>query len=288
MYSEISPAAQHRISAADFRADYERAMRTASATGLKVSGRARTLAGGAASVPVTVQSRLWGPLKLTLTLPTESVEGARRVAWRGLSLLFPGMAPGTTLSRSITLPRRATLLARDGTVLAESPAGGQAGASRRWEKRRAPSSARSGRFPRRACRRLKPKASRRRRSRHQRSRGGTRRPPARDPRRRAARRRARARLRRPPRRGAGCRTSILPVGPVGGRVGPRQPARRRRGDGPGHRPDPGRRRPRPRRPAAAGLDVQDHHRLRRPAARTSPRRRPSSPTPPTRRLTGSR
>ncbi len=123
MYSEITPAAQHRISAADFVADYERAMRTASAQALRLRGRPRTLAGGAASVPVTVESRLWGRLKLTLTLPTESIEGQQRVAWRA-SLVFPGMAPGAALTRSTTLPRRATLLARDGTVLAESPSSG--------------------------------------------------------------------------------------------------------------------------------------------------------------------
>jgi hypothetical protein len=126
MYSEITPAAQRRISAEAFGAAYEQALRTASATGLRVSGAVRGQSGATAAVPMTVDTSLWGPLKLTLTLPTESVGGRRLVAWNS-SLVFPGMAAGATLTRSTTLPRRATLLARDGTVLAESPAEGQGG-----------------------------------------------------------------------------------------------------------------------------------------------------------------
>jgi penicillin-binding protein A len=44
-----------------------------------------------------------------------------RIAW-SRSLSFPGLRSGERLSRHTTLPRRATLLARDGTVLAEGAA----------------------------------------------------------------------------------------------------------------------------------------------------------------------
>ena len=62
-------------------------------------------------------------------LPAEDPHGRRRRPARGLVTLgpVPGPAPGRALSRHTTLPRRATLLARDGTVLAESPETGAAG-----------------------------------------------------------------------------------------------------------------------------------------------------------------
>ena len=48
--------------------------------------------------------------------------GQAHVAWSS-SLAFPGLRPGEELSRETTLPPRAQLLARDGSVLAEgSPA----------------------------------------------------------------------------------------------------------------------------------------------------------------------
>jgi penicillin-binding protein A len=50
-------------------------------------------------------------------------EGGQQIAW-SRSLTFPGLLSGETLSRRTTLPRRATLLARDGSVLAEGEATG--------------------------------------------------------------------------------------------------------------------------------------------------------------------
>jgi len=61
-----------------------------------------------------------------VVVPVETVEGQTRVAWTR-ALVFPGLAPGDALTRRVTLPRRATLLARDGSVLAESPSEGQGG-----------------------------------------------------------------------------------------------------------------------------------------------------------------
>ncbi len=68
-----------------------------------------------------MRTRLFGTLALAFRLKilTGGGEGTR-VAW-SRSALFPGLRPGERLSRRTTLPRRATLLARDGTVLAESP-----------------------------------------------------------------------------------------------------------------------------------------------------------------------
>jgi peptidoglycan glycosyltransferase len=72
-------------------------------------------------VPVSVRTRLFGTLRSDFTLPLRGSGSAARIAW-SRSLAFPGLHPGEQLSRHTTLPRRATLLARDGTVLAEGAA----------------------------------------------------------------------------------------------------------------------------------------------------------------------
>jgi len=74
-------------------------------------------------VPVRVRTRLFGTLALSFALTTASGGEGGRIAWSA-SLAFPGLRPGERLSRHTMLPRRAKLLARDGSVLAESPEAG--------------------------------------------------------------------------------------------------------------------------------------------------------------------
>ena len=71
------------------------------------------------SVPMRVHTRLFGTLALSSSLKVVGSEAGQRVAWSH-SMAFPGLEPGEHLSRQTNLPRRATLLARDGSVLAES------------------------------------------------------------------------------------------------------------------------------------------------------------------------
>jgi peptidoglycan glycosyltransferase len=123
MYAEITPAAQRSVSPSEFAGDYQQDMRTATGETRRVTGRGRSLGGGRVNVPVRVQTRLWGTLSLHYTLATISSEGDTRVAWTRAAA-FPGVPPGSTLSRRTTLPRRATLLARNGTVLAETSSEG--------------------------------------------------------------------------------------------------------------------------------------------------------------------
>jgi hypothetical protein len=118
MYGEIDAASQRRISPSGFAAAYGQAMRTATATHMKIAGRARRRSGGRVTVPVRVRTRLFGTLSLDLALTVEDSGEGPRVRW-SRSLAFPGLRAGESLSRRTTLPRRATLLARDGTVLAE-------------------------------------------------------------------------------------------------------------------------------------------------------------------------
>jgi penicillin-binding protein A len=127
MYEDIDARTRRSTTLAEFEHEYRGALRTATALGERVLGRARAVAGSRIQVPVSVRTRLWGTLKLSFTLPTvsEADEGGVRIAW-SRELAFPGMRAGESLSRRTYLPRRATLLARDGSVLAESPPGGGA------------------------------------------------------------------------------------------------------------------------------------------------------------------
>jgi peptidoglycan glycosyltransferase len=119
MYLDLDGSSRRSISAAAFAAAYRAALRTATATSLEPAGKPRRVQGGTIAVPVRVGTRLFGTLHLSfhLKLAGESGEGAA-LAW-SRSQVFPGLLPGEQLSRRTELPRRATLLARDGSVLAE-------------------------------------------------------------------------------------------------------------------------------------------------------------------------
>ncbi len=128
MYEDIDAPAQQETSAEEFARVYEAALRTATATQLRVAGKPRGEPAGIVAVPVRVHTRLFGTLALDFRLKVAGGNEGDRVAW-SRSLSFPGLAPDERLTRRTNLPRRATLLARDGTVLAESPQlGGALGA----------------------------------------------------------------------------------------------------------------------------------------------------------------
>jgi penicillin-binding protein A len=121
MYADIDARSQHELTPGEFANVYRSALITATATGLQVTGQPRD-ADGDVDVPVRVRTRLFGTLSSDFTLPVRDSAGAgARIVW-SRSLAFPGLHPGEQLSRHTTLPRRATLLARDGTVLAEGAA----------------------------------------------------------------------------------------------------------------------------------------------------------------------
>jgi hypothetical protein len=117
MYDDVDPAERERISASRFEAAYRQAARTATETELKAIGRTRAES-GAFVVPMRVQTRLWGALRENLRLKVAGTPEGVRVLWSH-ALVFPGLEVGESLSRNMTLPARAALLARDGTVLAE-------------------------------------------------------------------------------------------------------------------------------------------------------------------------
>jgi peptidoglycan glycosyltransferase len=123
MYSDIAASSRHSTSVSEFASAYQEALTTATATRLRMTGTAHGVAGGYVAVPVRVDTHLFGTLSLDFTLRTVQEAGAgTRIAW-SRSDAFPGLLAGELLSRRMTMPRRATLLARNGSVLAESPPG---------------------------------------------------------------------------------------------------------------------------------------------------------------------
>jgi len=123
MYADLDGPSRRALSADEFAAQLREALTTATAVGARVAGAARGQRGGLVAVPVRVGTRLFGRLSLQYVLRVgEAGAEGERVAW-SRSSAFPGLQPGEVLSRRTTLPQRADILARDGSVLAEGPAG---------------------------------------------------------------------------------------------------------------------------------------------------------------------
>jgi hypothetical protein len=120
MYADIDAPSRRALTPSEFANAYESALTTATATGMRVTGKPRDVRGGV-EVPVSVSTRLFGTLSSDFTLPLQGSGSGVRIAW-SRSLAFSGLHSGERLSRHTTLPRRATLLARDGSVLAEGAA----------------------------------------------------------------------------------------------------------------------------------------------------------------------
>ncbi len=117
MYSMLDPTSQHHISKAKFAAAYKAAAMTSTLTSI-IPGHVGSRKG--ATIPVTVRARttLFGTLFETLEVPLTGSGSGAKVRYSG-TLLFPGLRPGERLSRQTALPPRASLLASDGTPLAE-------------------------------------------------------------------------------------------------------------------------------------------------------------------------
>ncbi|HTR73058.1 MAG TPA: penicillin-binding transpeptidase domain-containing protein [Solirubrobacteraceae bacterium] len=140
MYGDIDGASKRRMTPQELASACAHALATATATGLAVTGKAHDVPGGLVNVPVRVRTRLFGTLRLAFVLRVAGAGNgeAGGIVW-SRSAEFPGLKPGQKLARRTTLPPRATLLARDGSVLGEgvaetagqrdSPLGGSAGAA---------------------------------------------------------------------------------------------------------------------------------------------------------------
>ena len=116
MYALLDERSRASHSLRAFRRAYARS--AATATVIRVAaGPPDGERDGAVEVPVNVYTRVFGVIRRPLLVPVQD----DRVAWDA-SLTFPGLPAGARMSRRSLPPERATLLARDGEVLAEGSA----------------------------------------------------------------------------------------------------------------------------------------------------------------------
>ncbi|HYH59511.1 MAG TPA: penicillin-binding transpeptidase domain-containing protein [Thermoleophilaceae bacterium] len=115
MWRQLTAEAQGRVAPQELEVAYRDAMATATATGVETGDVEES--GDTVSVDVALETRVFGTVEGTLELPME----ADRVDWAE-HLTFPGLDPGESLERTTRAPRRAKILARDGSTIAEGPA----------------------------------------------------------------------------------------------------------------------------------------------------------------------
>ena len=116
MHAELSPAAKEEYSVKELTRHYVDAQATA--TAVEVGTDEISVEDDAASFPVTVETEAFGDVNGTVALPLDE-EGA--VDWEPY-MAFPGLEADEELGRETRLGERASLLASDGSPLAEGPA----------------------------------------------------------------------------------------------------------------------------------------------------------------------
>jgi penicillin-binding protein A len=121
MYSQLDATAQARLPEAAFAAAYRTAILTATATAIEPLGRPRALGDGSFMAQMEVRTRIFGTFRAPIVVPTAGTGGDTAIAWTP-ELVFPGLLAGERLTRRTALPRRAAILARNGSLLASGPA----------------------------------------------------------------------------------------------------------------------------------------------------------------------
>jgi penicillin-binding protein A len=116
MYGLLDAASRRAYSLREFRQAYRDAGDTATVERVD-AGDPGGEHGGAVAVPIALHTRVFGRLGAELRLPVD----ATRVTW-GPLLAFPALRRGEGLARRSQPARRATLLSRDGKVLARGQA----------------------------------------------------------------------------------------------------------------------------------------------------------------------
>ncbi len=117
MHAELAEQDRRAMPVRRFAEAYREAATMATATAV-AHGQVGDPKDGAVDVPMTVSTRVFGTVGATLRLTFSGEGDDKHVGWRS-SLVFPGLADGERLARRTALPRRADILARDGTPLAQ-------------------------------------------------------------------------------------------------------------------------------------------------------------------------
>jgi cell division protein FtsI/penicillin-binding protein 2 len=119
MYGLLDRRSRRRLTESQFAADYQHAAQTATLLRL-VPLRVGSLHSHVIDVSMVARTRLFGRLRETLVVPLDETSSGPAVRFAG-TLLFPGLRPAERLARHTVLAPRASLLARDGTPLAQGP-----------------------------------------------------------------------------------------------------------------------------------------------------------------------
>jgi cell division protein FtsI/penicillin-binding protein 2 len=114
MHRDLGPEVSARLTEARFTEIMRGALTTATARSITTGDLKRTDDGF--SVPVAVQTRLFGTLRGTVSIPLEGEGDQAGVRW-SKRMALPGLQAGETVSRTTQMPERADLLARDGTTV---------------------------------------------------------------------------------------------------------------------------------------------------------------------------
>jgi cell division protein FtsI/penicillin-binding protein 2 len=116
MYALLSDAAKKRTT----RQRLERTYRQAAETLTLEKVRAGAMIDDT-TIPITLETRIFGTLRGNLTLPLgDRKDAGPGIDWRA-ELVYPGLRRGEKLRRETSLPPRAAIEARDGTPLAKGP-----------------------------------------------------------------------------------------------------------------------------------------------------------------------
>jgi cell division protein FtsI/penicillin-binding protein 2 len=119
MYGLLDHSSQRRLPRALFAQELQTAAATATLVSL-TGGRIHGPQANTIDVDTRVRTRIWGTLEETLVVPFSGSGSDARIHFEP-ELLFPGLRGNEQLRRTVTLPPRASLLADDGTPLAEGP-----------------------------------------------------------------------------------------------------------------------------------------------------------------------
>ena len=117
MYGLLDPRSRAALSPSAFRAAYASAASTATIIAL-TPGKVGQPQGNAITVPVQVRTRIFGTFRAPLRVTFSGSGSGAQISFQH-SLVFPGLRAGERLTRHVSLPPRASLFARDGTLLAQ-------------------------------------------------------------------------------------------------------------------------------------------------------------------------
>lgn len=119
MHEELTEDAASRYPLEEFEDIYSEAHQTATVETIShgdPDGPETVSGDGVVTVPITVATHAFREVEGELAVPMDGDE----IAWEP-QLLFPGLESGERLERRVRSPKRAPILARDGTPLAQGP-----------------------------------------------------------------------------------------------------------------------------------------------------------------------